>query len=60
MGETGTRIRRHTKLSVVGAGSVGTAVAYACLLRGSADAIALYDTNAAKVRAEVLDLNHGT
>ncbi len=60
MAETGTRIRRHTKLSVVGAGSVGTAVAYACLLRGSADAIALFDTNSAKVRAEVLDLNHGT
>ena len=26
----------------------------------SADALALYDTNSAKVRAEVLDLNHGT
>lgn len=48
------------KVSVVGAGSVGTAIAYACLIRGSADALALYDTNRAKVRAEVLDLNHGT
>ncbi|CAN5227090.1 hypothetical protein BH09ACT9_BH09ACT9_50080 [soil metagenome] len=48
------------KVSVVGAGSVGTAIAYACLIRGSADALALYDTNSAKVRAEVLDLNHGT
>lgn len=47
-------------MSVVGAGSVGTAIAYACLIRGSADALALYDTNSAKVRAEVLDLNHGT
>ncbi|MDT8325702.1 MAG: L-lactate dehydrogenase, partial [Bacteroidota bacterium] len=41
-------------MSVVGAGSVGTAIAYACLIRGSADALALYDTNSAKVRAEVL------
>lgn len=48
------------KVSIVGAGSVGTAIAYACLIRGSAGALALYDTNTAKVRAEVLDLNHGS
>jgi L-lactate dehydrogenase len=48
------------KVSVIGAGSVGTAIAYACLIRGSAGALSLYDTNAAKVRAEVLDLNHGS
>ncbi len=48
------------KISIVGAGSVGAAVAYACLLRGTANTIALFDTNAARVRAEVLDLNHGT
>jgi L-lactate dehydrogenase len=48
------------KVSVVGAGSVGTAIAYACLIRGSADALTLFDTISAKVRAEVLDLNHGT
>ncbi|MDI9898371.1 hypothetical protein QM716_00725 [Rhodococcus sp. IEGM 1409] len=44
------------KVSVVGAGSVGTAIAYACLERGSADALARHDTHSAKVRAEVLDL----
>lgn len=48
------------KVSIVGAGSVGTAIAYACLIRGSAGSLALYDVNAAKVRAEVLDLNHGS
>lgn len=48
------------KISIVGAGSVGAAVAYACLLRGTANTIALFDTNAQRVRAEVLDLNHGT
>ncbi|MGE2729185.1 L-lactate dehydrogenase [Mycolicibacterium vaccae] len=41
-------------------GSVGTAIAYACLIRGSAGSLALYDINATKVRAEVLDLNHGS
>jgi L-lactate dehydrogenase len=44
---------------VVGVGTVGTAIAYACLIRGSAGALALYDTNATKLHAEVLDLNHG-
>ncbi|WP_234880159.1 L-lactate dehydrogenase [Mycolicibacterium litorale] len=41
-------------------GSVGTAIAYACLIRGSAGALALYDINSKKVRAELLDLNHGS
>lgn len=50
----------HKKISVVGVGSVGTAIAFACLIRGSARALALHDTNAAKVRAEVLDLTHGS
>ncbi|NGP25457.1 L-lactate dehydrogenase [Rhodococcus aetherivorans] len=55
-----TRASRKSKVSIVGAGSVGTAVAYACLIRGSADSLALFDPNTDKVRAEVLDLNHGT
>lgn len=50
---------RSDKVSIVGLGSVGTAIAYACLIRGSAGALALYDIAAKKVRAEVLDLNHG-
>ncbi|MBB3600794.1 L-lactate dehydrogenase [Mycolicibacterium sp. BK556] len=52
--------QRNRKVAIVGVGSVGTAIAYACLIRGSAGALALYDTNAKKVRAEVLDLNHGS
>lgn len=52
--------RSKVKLSIVGAGAVGTAIAYACLIRGSAGALALFDTDADKVGAEVLDLNHGT
>ncbi len=51
---------RGGKVSIVGMGSVGTAIAYACLIRGSAKALALYDVNAKKVQAEVLDLNHGS
>jgi L-lactate dehydrogenase len=48
-----------TKVAVVGAGSVGATLAYACLVRGVGRTIALYDVNADKTRAEVLDLNHG-
>jgi L-lactate dehydrogenase len=47
-------------VSIVGVGSVGTAIAYACMIRGSAGAIALFDVAAKKVHAEVLDLNHGS
>jgi L-lactate dehydrogenase len=50
---------KPSKIAVIGAGSVGATIAYACMMRGVAKSIALYDTNAAKVEAEVLDLNHG-
>ncbi|MDT0197358.1 L-lactate dehydrogenase [Arthrobacter sp. AB6] len=49
-----------SKLAIVGAGSVGTSLAYAALIRGSAGNVALFDVNAAKAEAEVLDLAHGT
>lgn len=55
-----TTPRPNSKLAVVGAGSVGTSLAYAALIRGAAREIALYDLNRAKVDAEVLDLAHGT
>lgn len=55
--------RRRTlvgmKITVVGAGSVGTAIAYASAIQGVADEIALYDVDGAKATAEVLDLRHG-
>ena len=50
---------RPTKLAIIGAGAVGTAIAYSALIRGVARSIALMDVNAAKVAAEVLDLSHG-
>ena len=47
------------KIAIVGAGSVGTAIAYASAIQGVADEIALYDLNGAKATAEILDLQHG-
>jgi L-lactate dehydrogenase len=48
-----------TKVAIIGAGAVGAAIAYAAQIRGVCRELALYDTNREKVRAEVLDLNHG-
>ena len=47
------------KVAIVGAGGVGATIAYACMIRGVAKQIVLYDIDATKVDAEVLDLNHG-
>lgn len=59
MTETATD-KRPSKLSVIGAGAVGSSLAYAALIRGSAREVALYDLAEAKVKAEVADLQHGT
>ena len=50
---------RPSKIAIIGAGAVGTAVAYACLMRGDARHIVLQDINKAKVEAEALDMAHG-
>jgi L-lactate dehydrogenase len=47
------------KVAIAGAGSVGATIAYACMIRGVASRLALYDINARKVHAQTLDLNHG-
>lgn len=52
--------RSGTKVAVVGAGAVGTSLAYAALIRGVATELVLHDINEAKVRAEALDLAHGS
>lgn len=57
--ESAAAARRGTKVAIIGAGAVGTAVAYASLIRGVARTVALMDIDAAKVNAEVLDLSHG-
>ncbi|HYI57303.1 MAG TPA: L-lactate dehydrogenase [Microlunatus sp.] len=49
-----------SRLAVVGAGSVGSSLAYAALIRGSASEVILYDIAEEKTEAEVLDLAHGT
>lgn len=50
----------NSRLAIVGAGAVGTALAYASLIRESAREVVLYDIDEARVNAEILDLAHGT
>ncbi len=50
----------NSKVTIIGAGAVGTSMAYAALIRESAREVALYDIQTEKVDAEVLDLAHGT
>lgn len=47
------------KVAIVGAGGVGATIAYALMQGGIARHISLFDVNADKARAEVLDLSHG-
>lgn len=47
------------KVAIAGAGGVGATIAYAALIGGVADRVALYDIDARKVDAEVADLRHG-
>ncbi|XAR54966.1 L-lactate dehydrogenase [Bertholletia excelsa] len=50
--------KRHTKISVVGVGNVGMAIAQTILTQDLADELALVDVNTDKLRGEMLDLQH--
>ncbi|KAK4557886.1 hypothetical protein RGQ29_007584 [Quercus rubra] len=50
--------KRHTKISVVGAGNVGMAIAQTILTQDVADELVLIDAMADKLRGEMLDLQH--
>jgi L-lactate dehydrogenase len=53
------KTERKQKIGIVGAGSVGATIAYACIVRGIGKHISLFDVAKPKLDAEVLDLNHG-
>ncbi len=50
---------RTSKIAIIGAGSVGATIAYACMIRGVGRNIVLHDIDRTKVHAQALDLNHG-
>ncbi|KAJ4840641.1 hypothetical protein Tsubulata_034195 [Turnera subulata] len=49
---------RHTKISVIGTGNVGMAIAQTILTQDLADQLALVDALPDKLRGEMLDLQH--
>ncbi len=49
---------RKVKIAIVGAGAVGSTIAFALMLDGSVSDIALIDLDKEKAEGEVLDLNH--
>ncbi|MFD0705174.1 L-lactate dehydrogenase [Alloscardovia venturai] len=51
---------KPTKLAIIGAGAVGSTVAFAAAQRGIAREIVLEDINLKRVEAEVLDMQHGS
>ncbi|KAL5551136.1 hypothetical protein UlMin_001312 [Ulmus minor] len=50
--------KRHTKVSVIGAGNVGMAIAQTILTQDLADELVLVDAKPDKLRGEMLDLQH--
>ena len=51
---------KPTKLAIIGAGAVGSTLAFAAAQRGVARQIVLEDIAAKRVEAEVLDMQHGS
>ncbi|CDI96497.1 lactate dehydrogenase protein [Echinococcus multilocularis] len=56
----GLRFAFERKVSVVGAGAVGTAVAFAGMTKGIANTVALYDIDEDRCNGEVMDLDQGS
>lgn len=48
------------KVSIIGAGNVGTATAYALALDGAASEVVLVDRNLEKAKGEIMDIEHGS
>ncbi|XP_075402104.1 L-lactate dehydrogenase A-like 6B isoform X2 [Tenrec ecaudatus] len=57
---TTENVIQHNKISIIGTGSVGMACAISIILKGLSDELALVDTDEAKLKGEVMDLQHGS
>ncbi|XP_006865868.1 PREDICTED: L-lactate dehydrogenase A-like 6B-like [Chrysochloris asiatica] len=57
---TPEKVSPHSKISIVGTGSVGMACAISILLKGLSDELALVDANEGKLKGETMDLQHGS
>lgn len=50
----------HSKVSIIGTGSVGMACAISIITKGLTDELALVDSNEEKMKGETMDLQHGS
>ncbi|KAL8552756.1 hypothetical protein ACS0TY_001438 [Phlomoides rotata] len=57
-GASSTSTKRHTKITVVGVGNVGMAIAQTILTQDLVDELILIDAKEDKLRGEMLDLQH--
>lgn len=48
------------KISIIGAGNVGSATAFALAMDGTADEIVLFDCNVRKAEGEIMDIEHAS
>ena len=56
---TETNNRKHSKICIIGAGSVGATIAYSLASRKMVSELVIIDVNAAKAEGEALDISHG-
>ena len=54
------KMEKKMKVGIIGAGNVGSATAFALILRGIAREVILIDSNEKKAIAEALDISHAT
>ncbi len=50
---------RGSRVVIIGAGMVGSTFAYSLMMNGIASEIIMLDVNEARLRGEIMDLNHG-
>jgi len=52
-------VKRRNKVSVIGAGLVGSTYAYTLMMSGTASEIVLLDARTSRAEGEAMDLSHG-
>ena len=52
-------LRKHSKITVIGAGAVGATIAYSLVMKNVASELVITDINMAKAEGEAMDISHG-
>lgn len=57
--EIANTIRKHSKICIIGAGSVGATIAFSLATRKMVSELVIIDVNTAKAEGEAMDISHG-